>query len=55
MLQRCIMIFPEFKNIEEIEKIRRKHDPLVNHVKPHITLVFPFNSGIEKNETCRRP
>jgi len=48
MLQRCIMIFPEFENIEEIERIRRKYDPLVKHVKPHITLVFPFRSHIEK-------
>lgn len=33
-----------------IDKIRRKYDPLERHVRPHITLVFPFNSSIEFNE-----
>jgi 2'-5' RNA ligase len=42
------MIFPEFENVMEIERIRQKYDPLINHVKPHITLVFPFRSYIEK-------
>jgi hypothetical protein len=39
MIKRCIMIFPKFENIEQIELIRRKYDPLVNHVEPHITLI----------------
>jgi 2'-5' RNA ligase len=47
MIKRCIMIFPEFNNIEKIEGIRREYDPLVKHVRPYITLVFPFLSGIE--------
>lgn len=46
MLKRCIMIFPRFKNIEVINKIRSKYDPLASHVQPHITLVFPFDSDI---------
>jgi 2'-5' RNA ligase len=50
MIKRSVMIFPEFENIEEIEEIRRKYDPLAKHVKPHITLVFPFGSHIEKND-----
>lgn len=50
MIKRGFMIFPEFENIEEIEEIRRKYDPLAKHVKPHITLVFPFRSHIEKND-----
>jgi 2'-5' RNA ligase len=50
MLKRCIMIFPEFMNMEVIQGIRRQYDPLVLHVKPHITLVFPFASSIESDE-----
>ncbi|QNO14263.1 2'-5' RNA ligase family protein [Alkalicella caledoniensis] len=47
MLRRCIMIFPQFSNMDVINKIRQKYDPLSNHVRPHITLVFPFLSNIE--------
>lgn len=48
--KRCIMIFPKFENIEIINEIREKYDPVVTNVKPHITLVFPFESTIEKEE-----
>ena len=44
MTVRTIMIFPEFKNMEIIDKIRNQYDPLANLVRPHITLVFPFKS-----------
>jgi 2'-5' RNA ligase len=47
MLKRCIMIFPKFENGQIIDKVRTQYDPLANHVKPHITLVFPFDSNIE--------
>ncbi|OEF99897.1 hypothetical protein BHF71_07235 [Vulcanibacillus modesticaldus] len=50
MLKRCIMIFPEFKNMNLIDQIREKYDPLAKHVRPHITLVFPFESNIKTNE-----
>lgn len=50
MKERCIMIFPKFKNMDIIHQIRRKYDPLANHVSPHITLVFPFKSEIRSNE-----
>lgn len=40
------MIFPKFENIKIIDEIRDKYDPLANHVRPHITLVFPFESNI---------
>lgn len=46
MLKRCIMIFPKFDNGQIIDKIRERYDPLANHVRPHITLVFPFDSDI---------
>lgn len=40
------MIFPHFENINLINEIREKYDPLANLVLPHITLVFPFDSPI---------
>lgn len=50
MIKRCIMIFPHFKNEHLIDNIRKKYDPLAEHVRPHITLVFPFESDIETNK-----
>ncbi|MGL5416240.1 MAG: 2'-5' RNA ligase family protein [Clostridium sp.] len=47
---RTIMIFPEFENIEKINKIRNKYDPLANLVGAHITLVFPFESKLSDKE-----
>ncbi len=44
------MIFPEFENIEIINDIRKKYDPLTNLVSPHITLVFPFDSQLTDKE-----
>jgi 2'-5' RNA ligase len=44
------MIFPYFKNMQLIDNIRKKYDPLAEHVRPHITLVFPFESNIERNK-----
>lgn len=49
MKLRSILIFPQFGNIEIIEAIRRKYDPLVSLIKPHITLVFPFESEISNS------
>jgi 2'-5' RNA ligase len=46
MKQRCIMIFPKFHNLNVIEEIRKKYDPLYTKVNPHVTLVFPFTSDI---------
>lgn len=50
MVERCIMIFPKFSNMGVIDEIRSKYDPLAHHVRPHITLVFPFQSDINLNE-----
>lgn len=44
------MIFLKFDNGQIIDKVRERYDPLANHVKPHITLVFPFDSDIENIE-----
>ncbi|MBU3142698.1 2'-5' RNA ligase family protein [Clostridium sp. CF012] len=49
MIKRCIMIFPHFENQQIIDDIRKKYDPLAKCVGPHITLVFPFESEIDKN------
>jgi 2'-5' RNA ligase len=45
-VQRAIHIFPKFSNIELINEMRQKYDPLAHLVPPHITLVFPFESEI---------
>lgn len=44
MSLRTIMIFPEFENMGIIDSIRKQYDPLAELVRPHITLVFPFES-----------
>ena len=46
-LKRDILIFPKFKNIDLIQKIREDYDELSSLVDPHITLVFPFNDEID--------
>lgn len=43
---RAIHIFPEFSNLHSIDDLRSKYDPLVSLIPPHVTLVFPFESGI---------
>ncbi len=48
--RRTIMIFPQFENIDIIDEIREKYDPLANHVRPHITLVFTFESSLTSIE-----
>lgn len=52
-MRRTIMIFPEFENSHVIDRIRAKYDPLAGLVKPHITIVFPFE-GQFSNETIKR-
>jgi 2'-5' RNA ligase len=36
--------------MKTIDEIRMKYDPLASHVRPHITLVFPFTGDIESGE-----
>ncbi len=48
--KRCILIFPKFDNAEVIDDIRRQFDPSYKLIAPHITLVFPFESSIRKQE-----
>ena len=44
------MIFPEFDNMDVIDRIRSKYDPLAELVRPHVTLVFPFESDISNEK-----
>jgi 2'-5' RNA ligase len=44
------MVFPNFENVDIIDRIREKYDPLCDYVRPHITLVFPFESDISSSE-----
>ena len=49
-MKRTIMIFPHFENMNIIDQIRSKYDPLAQYVRPHITLVFPFESDLTVDE-----
>ncbi|WP_349944540.1 2'-5' RNA ligase family protein [Lacrimispora sp. BS-2] len=53
MNTRTIMIFPEFHNMDVIQFYRDQYDPLSALVKPHITLVFPFQSNISNDKLNR--
>ena len=44
------MIFPEFEKMEIIDEIRKKYDPLANFVRPHITIVFPFENQMSNHD-----
>ncbi len=46
---RTIMFFPQFQNMEIIDNIRKQYDPLADMVRPHITVVFPFESSMSDN------
>jgi len=48
--KRTVMIFPEFINMKYIDQLRERYDPLANKVRPHITLVFPFEASFSENE-----
>lgn len=53
MSLRTIMIFPKFKGMEIIDDIRDRFDPLAKLVRPHITLVFPFEHEMSNEEIER--
>ncbi|MBU1093596.1 MAG: 2'-5' RNA ligase family protein [Firmicutes bacterium] len=48
-MKRTIMILPQFDNMDVIEQIRNKYDPLAKLIQPHITLVFPFESEVSND------
>ncbi|PKM39428.1 MAG: 2'-5' RNA ligase [Firmicutes bacterium HGW-Firmicutes-9] len=49
-MKRAIVLFPKFSNIEAIQAVRERFDPLANYIAPHITLVFPFESTLSTVE-----
>lgn len=49
-MKRAIVLFPKFHNIEAIQAVRERFDPLANYIAPHITLVFPFESALSTEE-----
>ncbi|MBI1742874.1 2'-5' RNA ligase family protein [Candidatus Acetothermia bacterium] len=50
MPKRVIVIFPQFEQMHLIDGFRRKFDPLAEQIKPHITLVFPFESELSTDQ-----
>src|SRR5450631_1243993 len=50
MTKRAVVIFPAFAQIELIEQLRHAYDPLASVLRPHITLVFPFESTISTEQ-----
>lgn len=49
-MKRAIVLFPKFHNIEAIQAVRERFDPLANYIAPHITLVFPFECALSAEE-----
>lgn len=47
-MRRTIMIFPDLEDGNPIDLIREKYDPLYKCVRPHITLVFTFESSLTR-------
>ena len=52
--KRDILIFPKFKNINKIQELRNKCDPLANLIAPHITIAFPFSDNIPNEELIKK-
>ena len=50
MHYRTVMIFPQFSNLDVLQRIREAYDPLAELVRPHITLVFSFLSPMSNEE-----
>lgn len=53
LMKRSIILFPELEQLNLIQGIRDKYDPLATLIAPHITLVFPFESDISNYELER--
>jgi 2'-5' RNA ligase len=48
--KRVIVIFPRLPEHHAIHEVRRRFDPLVGLIAPHLTLVFPFTSPLPPAE-----
>ena len=49
-MKRAIVLFPDLAEMTDIESIRRSYDPLAGKIRPHVTLVFPFESELSSDE-----
>ena len=49
-MKRAIVLFSKFDNIDAIQAVRERFDPLAGYIAPHITLVFPFESTLTTEE-----
>ncbi|HEY1015621.1 MAG TPA: 2'-5' RNA ligase family protein [Herpetosiphonaceae bacterium] len=50
LIRRVLVILPAFPNMAEIQAVRRRYDPNLELIGPHITLVFPFESPMGSSE-----
>jgi 2'-5' RNA ligase len=50
----AVVAFPPPADVEAIEAIRRQHDPLCDQLPAHLTLVFPFESGLSSVDIADR-
>ena len=50
MVTRAIVAFPQIGQIEVIQRLRKRCDPLMARIAPHLTLVFPFESALTTDE-----
>jgi 2'-5' RNA ligase len=46
-MNRSVLLFPDLPNLPAIQEIRDKYDPLHDKIRPHITLVFPFDTSMD--------
>lgn len=46
LIRRVLAILPAFPNLGAIEAVRRRYDPNLALIGPHITLVFPFECAL---------
>lgn len=51
---RSVLIFPNFNSGDQaiIQSIRQKNDSLYAHIRPHVSLVFPFQSNASDTIIC---
>ena len=49
-MKRAIVLFPKFQNLDAIQSIRQRFDPLAKYIAPHLTIVFPFESALSTEE-----
>ncbi|MDI6666816.1 2'-5' RNA ligase family protein [Leuconostoc falkenbergense] len=54
MKYRSVLIFPDFNSVDQatIQSIRQKNDSLYTHIRPHVSLVFPFKSNASDTIIC---